>query len=100
MKAISNALLNHLAGEEITVAMLWKVTRQDGFTLGFTDHDLPIVFSDSTSLGPVTYQPSFGAEDSATSTSSDMNISNQELTAFIESESITESDIFAGKYDS
>lgn len=99
MKTISQALLAHLGGAEITIAMLWKVSRPDGTIFGFTDHDQDISFTDNESLTPVVYKSHFGADASATTTHSDMSISNQELVAFIESDEITEADIFAGKYD-
>ena len=99
MKTISSQLLSHLAGEEITVAMLWKVVRTDGVTFGFTDHDQNITFTDNPSVGPIVYKPMTGATGSATDSNSDMTTGSQELTFFLESDEITETDIFANKFD-
>lgn len=97
MKVISQALAAHLAGATTTIAMLWKLTRQDGVTFGFTDHDLPITFHDDEG-DTVVYSPSDGVTGSATTTSS-TDTGNQEITGFLEDETITEADIFAGLYD-
>jgi uncharacterized phage protein (TIGR02218 family) len=102
MKAISTALANHLKQDSTTIAMLWKIIRQDGTVFGYTDHDKAITFNDGDtdpSTGPITYDPTQGSTASATNTGSDMSVSTQELVGFLESEQITEADIFAGKYD-
>jgi uncharacterized phage protein (TIGR02218 family) len=96
MKTISNNLAVHLASPNTTVAMLWKVTRPDGFILGFTDHDLPITFNDGTNT--VTYAPNDALTGSATTTSS-TDVSSQEVVGILDSAAITEADIFAGRYD-
>lgn len=96
MKVISAALAAHLAGATTSVAMLWKLVRQDGVTFGFTDHDEPITFNDG--VATVVYKPSDGVTGSATTTSS-TDTGNQEITGFLEDETITEADIFAGRYD-
>ncbi len=99
MKSISTRLLAHLGQDTTTLAMLWKVARTDGVIMGFTDHDTPIRFTDSESTTPVVYEPQSGGTSTATDTSSDMSTSNSELTSFLESDAITEGDIFAGRYD-
>lgn len=96
MKVISNALANHLAQPGTTVAMLWKLVRTDGVIFGFTDHDQQIVFNDG--VNTVTYLPSDGVTGSATDTSS-TDTSNQNILGFLDSEAITEADIFGNLYD-
>jgi uncharacterized phage protein (TIGR02218 family) len=76
--------------------MLWKLKRTDGMLLGFTDHDKSITYNDGTDT--VTYLPSDGVTGSAT-TQSAQDTSNQEIVGFLDSEAITEIDIFAGRYD-
>ena len=39
-----SALDLHLQTGATTVARAWSITRRDGLQLGFTDHDLPLVF--------------------------------------------------------
>lgn len=102
MKAISPALAAHLAQDSTSIAMLWKIIRQDGTVFGYTDHDVAITFNDGD-MGPsspsVVYDPTQGSTASATNTGSDMSVSSQELVGFLESDQITEADIFAGRYD-
>ena len=45
MKTCSTALAAHLAQGQTTLAYLWKVKRIDGTILGFTSHDVDIVFA-------------------------------------------------------
>jgi uncharacterized phage protein (TIGR02218 family) len=97
MKTISGPLATHLAGNPTTLATLWKITRLDTVVLGFTDHDQAITFNDGS--GSVTYTPVGGATASATDFNSDMAPDNMELVGFLESDSITDADIRAGKYD-
>lgn len=43
MKQIPSSLAAHLASGVTTLATCWLVARKDGLTLGFTDHDRPLV---------------------------------------------------------
>lgn len=96
MKTVSAALAAHLASPSTTVALLWKLKQVDGTTLGFTDHDQPITFNDG--VDTVAYTPTEGITGSATESSS-TDIGNQEIVGFLESDGITETDIFAGRYN-
>jgi uncharacterized phage protein (TIGR02218 family) len=101
MKTISSQLLAHMAQPETTLATLWKLIRQDGTILGFTDHDQTLTFTDNTASPPSThvYTPFSGATGSATEASSDMTATNQDVVGFLDSDQITEIDIFAGLYN-
>lgn len=99
MKTISSELAAHLAGGVTTLAALWKVKRQDGTILGFTDHDQAIAFDDGSGDGTVTYEPGTGATASATDTHSDMSTDNLEIVGFLDSAAITDADVRAGRYD-
>jgi uncharacterized phage protein (TIGR02218 family) len=93
LKAVSTALASHLAQDCTSLAYLWKVTRTDGTILGFTTHD-----QDLTYLGTV-YAAATGFTNTAVANKSDMSVDNLEVTAFLDSEIITEPDIRAGLYD-
>lgn len=99
MKSVSTDLLAHLAGETTTLATLWKVKRQDGTLLGFTTHDVDIVYDDGLGDGDVTYMASTGLQPSATETATDLGVDNLQVAAFLDSDAITEADIRAGFYD-
>lgn len=61
--------------------------------LGFTDHDQNIVFDKVTFLGNTGYTPS------ATTNSGDLSVDNLDMYGLIDSETLTEEDILAGRYD-
>ena len=92
-RAISDALKAHLAQEVTTIAMCWKLTRVDGVIMGFTNHDLNIVFDG------VTYIASTGITPSTNKSNSDMSVDNMEADSYLDSDEITEQDIAAGYYD-
>jgi uncharacterized phage protein (TIGR02218 family) len=99
MKTATAAMQAHLAGYETTLAYIWKLKRVDGTILGFTSHDLPITYDCGDGDGPVTYQANTGMTNTANKSGSDLSVDNLEATTFLESGSITEADILAGKYD-
>ena len=54
MKSLSPALQAHLDDGTTTLAWCWKITRADGQSFGFTDHDCPLAF------GGTDYEPESG----------------------------------------
>jgi hypothetical protein len=97
MKTISPALQAHFGLDCMTLAVLWKVVRQDGKKFGFTTHDNNITYNDGTDT--VEYEAFTGMTNTATANKSDLSVDNLEVTAFLDSASITETDIRAGLYD-
>lgn len=93
MKTASAALQSHFGQDSMTLAVLWKVTRADATIMGFTTHDQDIVY------GGVTYAASTGMANTATQSGSDLSVDNLEVTAFLDSSAIDETDILAGVYD-
>jgi uncharacterized phage protein (TIGR02218 family) len=93
MRTISTALANHLAGEVLTVATLWKIVRTDGQTFGFTDHDQDLVVSG------INYASTGGHTSSAIVWADDLSTSNQEVTAVFDSSAINAQDVAAGLWD-
>ena len=93
MKSLSTQLQAHYALPTTTLARCWKCTRTDGTVLGFTSHDVDIVFSG------VTYAAATGFTPSAIQGALDMSVANLEVTGILNSASITEADLLAGKWD-
>lgn len=60
---------------------------------GFTDHDQSIVFDKVTFLGATGYTPT------ATTNSGDLSVDNLDMYGLIDSETVTNEDILAGRYD-
>lgn len=93
MKGTASALKTHMAGDALTIAHLWKVTRTDATVYGFTDHDEPITYSGTT------YQPSSAFSPSAVATRAELNVDDLELQGLLDSDGITAADIEAGLWD-
>jgi hypothetical protein len=101
MKNCSAALQAHLSGNPTSVAYIWKVKRTDGTILGFTTHDVDIVYDDGSGDSSITYLASNGFTNTASSNKSDLTPANLEVTGFLVSDdsSIKEEDLRYGLYD-
>lgn len=93
MKTLSSPTLSHIAGDVTTLAMCWKVVRDDTTVLGFTDHDVDLV------IDSVTYLASTGINPHNIESTDNFRVNNTEVGGIIDSSVITESDILAGLYD-
>lgn len=69
----------------------------DGTILGFSTHDVDIVYDDGE--GPVIYRAASGFTATASATKSDLSVDNSEALGFLDSGSILETDIRSGAYD-
>ena len=87
------ALFAHLAEGVTTVSRCWSITRNDGVTLGFTDHDL------SLSFDGVEYRPETGMTAKALQQSTSLAVDNTEAVGALSDDRISEADINAGLYD-
>lgn len=90
---IPTALLEHYASGSSTLAILWRVERQDERVFGFTDHDREITFEG------VVYEPSSAFDASAIASRSEAAVDNLEIAGILDSAGITETDIEAGRWD-
>ncbi|MBK3333560.1 DUF2163 domain-containing protein [Burkholderia pseudomallei] len=93
MRSISAPMLAHLAGNTLTVATLWLITRKDGAQFGFTDLDQPITY------GGITYEATGGYTHSQIDMTSDMSTSNLEVQAVFDSVNITPESLESGLWD-
>lgn len=93
MKSISTPLKLHLANEVTTLCMLWRIIRRDGQIFGFTDHDTDIF------LDGITYLASTGFTPTDIETTSQLNVDNLEIEGVLDSDTITDADLVAGKWD-
>src|SRR5258708_38722874 len=102
MKTATSPMKTHLQGDVITLCRLYKITRKDHSVFTFTDHDADLdttahqtVFSD----GGYVYEAVIGFSPTASEGKSDLSVDNQEITAFIDSSTIKETDIRYGVWD-
>ena len=73
MKALPPALQAHLSEGTTSLAWCWRITRADGVTFGFTDHDRTLVF-DGTA-----FEPESGLVASEIRAGSDLSVDQSEI---------------------
>lgn len=83
----------HLKTGLTHVCQCWAVARQDGVTLGFTDHDCDLSFDG------ITFAANSGMSAKALSSTTGLSVDNTEAAGALSAASITETDIAAGRYD-
>ncbi|MAM40277.1 MAG: beta tubulin, partial [Erythrobacter sp.] len=93
MKSLSPALQAHLDDGTTTLAWCWKITRADGVSFGFTDHDRLLSF------GGTGYEPESGLSASEIRSGSDLSVDSQDAEGALTSDRITETDILDGRWD-
>jgi uncharacterized phage protein (TIGR02218 family) len=93
MKTLSPALQAHLDEGTTTLSWCWRITRADGVTLGFTDHDQILTF-DGTD-----FEPESGFAASEVRSGSDLSVDAQDAEGVLTSDRITETDIVDGRWD-
>lgn len=93
MRAIDPLLQAHLSSGATTLATCWRISRTDGATLGFTDHDRTLSF------GGVVYEPDAGADGAAIESSADLSVDNTEIEGALVSDALSAEDLAAGRYD-
>ncbi|WP_175837105.1 DUF2163 domain-containing protein [Burkholderia anthina] len=91
--SLSAALLAHLQGDPKTVATLWLVTRTDGQIFGFTDFNLPIVYSG------ITFQSAGGYTHSQIESDSNLSTANMEVDAIFDDSPVNKADLQGGLWD-
>ena len=93
MKPLTPALQAHLDEGTTTLAWCWRITRADGVTFGFTDHDRTLSF-DGTD-----FEPESGFAASEVRSGSDLSVDAQDAQGVLTSDRITETDILDGRWD-
>ena len=93
MKALPPALQAHLDAGTTTLAWCWRITRADGVTLGFTDHDRTLAFEGTD------FEPESGFTASEVRSGSDLSVDAQDAEGVLSSDCITETDILDGRWD-
>lgn len=89
----TDALFAHLRGHVSQVCQCWAITRRDGVTFGFTDHDMPIRFDG------ITFMADSGMSAKALAASTGLSVNNTEALGLLQSDVIDAQDIVAGRYD-
>lgn len=93
MNTQSTALATHRGLDGTTLAWCWKVTRRDAQVFCFTSADIPLP------IDGLMYEASTGFMPSAIEGKADLSVPNLEVNGLLDSESITEDDLRAGRWD-
>ena len=93
MRTIPPGLAAHLDGGATTLCHCWKLTRRDGHSFGFTDHDRDLVFAD------VTFAARTGLEAAEAASELGFAVGGGEVSGALVSAGLTEDDLAAGLYD-
>ena len=93
MKSLSPDLQAHLDSGTTTLAWCWRLTRADGVSFAFTDHDQALNFENTA------FEPESGLTASEIRTGSDLSVDAQDAEGALTSDRITETDILAGLWD-
>ena len=93
MKQLGPALQAHLDDGTTTLAWCWRITRADGISFGFTDHDCTLMFEGTE------FEPESGFAASEIRAGSDLSVDAQDAEGVLSSDRITETDILDGRWD-
>jgi uncharacterized phage protein (TIGR02218 family) len=93
MRALPAGLQEHLDGGATTLCHCWRLTLRSGEALGFTDHDVTIVFAGTT------FEASAGYSGSEIESSLGLSVDNLEASGALESGRLDEARLQAGDFD-
>jgi uncharacterized phage protein (TIGR02218 family) len=83
----------HVESGLTTLCRAWAITRTDGVTFGFTDHDLTLAFDG------ISFKAETGLSALALQQSTGLSVDNTEAIGALSDASVTEEDIEAGRFD-
>jgi uncharacterized phage protein (TIGR02218 family) len=93
MKALPATIALGLASGVTTHCQCWRLTRRDGVSLGFTDHDRTLT------IGTEVFEAASGIEASVVESEIGLAAANGEITGALASARVSAEDIEAGRYD-
>ena len=93
MTAAGDALLDHAGQGVTTLCRAWFVTRSDGKSFGFTDHDSDLSFDG------MVFKASTGMTARALQQSTGLSVDNSETVGALADAAIEEADLIAGRFD-
>jgi uncharacterized phage protein (TIGR02218 family) len=93
MRVLSSGLQDHLDTGATTLAWCWRITRNDGVALGFTDHDRDVAFDGTV------FEAASGFTGSEITGAVGLNVDTLEVEGAIQSDRLNEADLAAGLFD-
>lgn len=89
----NDAFLEHARTGLTTLCRAWAITRADGVTYGFTDHDCALTFEG------VEFQANTGLTAAALAQSTGLSVDNSEALGALTAAAVSDEDIEAGRFD-
>jgi uncharacterized phage protein (TIGR02218 family) len=93
MRTLPSGLATHLAQDTTTLCSCWRITKVNGSSLGFTDHDRALIFDGST------FEAQSGYSGSEVESSLGLSVDNLEAAGALESSRLDEQQLKAGDFD-
>ena len=93
MRSLPLGLQASLSAGVTTLAHCWRLVRQDGVALGFTDHDRDLAFDG------ISFEALAGMTASAINASNTLNIDTTDISGALQSDYLNDDDLSAGLYD-
>ncbi|WP_170432100.1 DUF2163 domain-containing protein [Ruegeria arenilitoris] len=93
MSGDKQALLTHLQSGMTTVCRCWAITRTDGMSFGFTDHDRELAFDG------LVFKARTGLTASAIEQATGLSIDNSEAMGALSDAAVRDEDIEDGRFD-
>lgn len=93
MSGLEPGFAEHIASGNTTICRCWAVERRDGWTMGFTDHDLNLTFEG------IEFRADTGLSAAALQQTTGLSVDNSEALGALSDSSITDEDIEAGRFD-
>lgn len=93
MKTLTSEMQSALSTEAAKLCYCWRIERQDGTIVGFTEHDQDLTFDS------LTYQSADGIQATTIVQSLGLAVDNLNLDGAISSSSLNEADLDNGLYD-
>lgn len=93
MRTLAPGFAAHIAQGETTLAFCWRIERQDGVVLGFTDHDETLRFVETD------FVPAHGLDGGEAPAKLGAQVETSEVLGILHAEAISEDDILLGRYD-
>jgi uncharacterized phage protein (TIGR02218 family) len=91
MRTLDLGFKTHIESGATTLATCWRIARTDGVTLGFTDHDEPLVWDGAT------FEPMLEGGEATQKLGPQTDTS--EVVGVLTSDAIAENDILLGRFD-
>ncbi len=93
MRTLAPGLQSHLDTGTTTLCWCWRLTREDGLVLGFTNHDVNLVFDNTV------FEATAGFHGTEISSSLGLSVDNLDVSGALQSARLDAGDLAGGLFD-